>query len=272
MQSHRILSGLTILLMVVLVAVGYFVVAQPQLAASSAASLQLASVESQIAGAQTAVVTLKAEQQKLPALKEQLAALRLSIPSSVDSSLYINGLTALASANGVTITALTVSDPQSYVPPVGSAVATTPATGASASPTPTPSPSADAVPAPVSTAWAPTTDPLITGSTFVVIPVKVTVAGPMAHTLGFAKGLQSGSRLFLVSGLNLSHDAVNPANVSMGIDGYIYVILDPKAAAAASTKATTATPTPTASPTVTTSPSGTATPTPSQSPTPTTKP
>ena len=68
-QSHRILSGLTILIMVALVAAGWLLVAQPQLAAASTANDQLTSVNTQVAATQVVINQLKAEQAKLPELK-----------------------------------------------------------------------------------------------------------------------------------------------------------------------------------------------------------
>lgn len=271
MQSHRIISGLTIFVMVALVAVGYFLVAQPQLAAASTASAQLVDAQSQISTTQAALISLKEEQKKLPALKAQLKALQLSIPSDIDGSSYIRGLNELASTAGVTITSIVVTDPQAYIAPVSAAPVVTPS--ASPSPSATPSPAATT---PAVTGWTPTTNALITGTNFVDIPVTVTVTGSFDTSLGFINGLQTGTRLFLVTGITTKQADVG-AGVTTTVTGYIYALIDPKTAAAQATAekaaaAATATPTPTATPTVTTSPSGTATPTPTQSPTPTKKP
>ena len=274
MQSHRIISGLTIFVMVVLVAVGYFLVAQPQLAAASTANAQLVNAQSQISTTQAALISLKNEQEKLPDMKAQLKALQLSIPSNIDGSAYIRGLNDLASAAGVTITSIAVTDPQAYVPPVLAMPAATP--------TASPSPSASATPAPAAAApavsgWVPTMDALITGTNFVTIPVTVTVTGSFDGSLGFIHGLQTGTRLFLVTGI-VTKQAEGGSGVTATVSGYIYALIDPKLAAAEAANekpaaaATTTTPTPTTTPTATTSPSGTATPTPTQSPTPTTKP
>jgi hypothetical protein len=118
----------------------------------------------------------------------------------------------------------------------------------------------------------PTTDASITGSNFIVIPVKVNTAGTWENTLAFIKGLQTGTRLFLVTGMNSSRNATDPNTLDSEIDGYIYVIVDPKVTAATKQPSTpSATPTPTPTPTVSTSPnpSGSSTPTPTTSPTPT---
>jgi len=271
MQTHRIISGLTVFLMVLLVAVGYFVVAQPQLAAASAASDQLAGVTSQIAASQATITQLKGEQAKLPALTSKLAGLRTSIPTSAQISSYIDDLNALASATGVQIKGITVGSGIAYVPPVAAPAAATAPT-ASPSATPTPGPSSSAAPTPVApvanAAWTPTTDASITSGNFVSIPMTITTSGSSTSILAFIKGLQSGTRLFLVSGITTSADATNPNAVIGSIAGNIYVLLDATTPKATTTPAPTATPTPTATP----SPSGPATPTPTQSPTPTKKP
>ena len=271
MQSHRIISALTIFLMVALVAIGYFVVAQPQLATAATAGDQLTGARAQIAASQATIIQLKKEQEKLPELKTQLASLQQSVPTDAQISSYIEGLNSLATSSGVSITGITVSAGVAYVPPV---VVAAPA--ATTTPTPSPSPSATAAAEPPASAgptvWTPTTDPTITGQNFVAIPVSVTLTGQSDNAHSFIKGLQSGTRLFLVSAITIAADSASPNSVTATIAGYIYVILDPTTATKSTVPATTTTTTVTATPTATPSPSGTATPTPSQSPTPTTKP
>jgi Tfp pilus assembly protein PilO len=276
MQTHRIISGLTVFLMVVLVAAGWFLVAQPQLAAADTANKSLAGVQSQTAATRATITRLMGEQKKLPSLTKDLAALRLSIPAGAESSAYINGLDALAAASGVTITELKLDDPVAYSSPAPAAPAPA-AAGATPSPTPTPAPTPTATPkaahAAAAAGWTPPSDARITGSNFIAIPVSVSTSGDWPTTLAFIKGLQSGQRLFLVTGLSTELDTSGALKAT--VKGYIYVLLDPKSAAldkkaaAAATPAPTPTPTVTPSPTVTPNPSGSATPTPTPSPTPT---
>jgi len=266
MQSHRILSALTVFLMVALVAAGWFLVAQPQLASAATANTALAGVQSQISATQATITRLVGEQKKLPSLKKDLAALRLSIPAAAESSAYINGLDALAAASGVTITELTLADPVVYSSPVVVAPPA-PVAGAAASATPTPAPTAAKAPAP--TGWAAPADPRITGANFIAIPVSVTTSGDWGTTLTFFKGLQSGKRLFLITGI--STELETSGELKATAKGYIYVLLDPASAKIDTSKAEAAlTPTPTPTPTVSVSPnpSGSSTPTPTTSPTP----
>ncbi len=274
MQAHRLLSGGTIFLMILLVVAGWFLVAQPQLAAASTANGQLATAQAKIASTQDAITQLKSQQKGLPKLQLQLAALRQSIPEGAESSAFIDGINALAASTGVTVNSLSMSDAVPYTPPV--APVTPSRTAGSATPSPSPSAAATAAPAsaaPVApSAWSPTSDPTITAANFVAIPVSITTVGDWNATLAFFHGLQSGPRLFLISGFKTASDATGVMTAT--ISGYIYALLDPKAdalraATAKSSPTPTPTPTVTPSPTATLNPSGSATPTPTPSPTPT---
>lgn len=288
MQSHRLISGATILLMIVLVVAGWFLVAQPQLAAAATANSALTGVQTEIARTQTTIAQLRSQQKDLPKLEKQLAALRTSIPATAAAASYIDGLNALAASAGVTLTSIAVSDGVAYTPPV---VVPPPAAAGSPAAGSTPTPAASAKPAtPVApTGWIPKSDPRITGSNFIAIPVSISTVGDWNATLSFFKKLQSGKRLFLVAGFSTDTAAAAPVDttqktttkatpvvtvpqVTSKITGFIYVLLDPKADAliAAQKKTATPTPTPTPTPTVSTSPnpSGSSTPTPTTSPTP----
>jgi Tfp pilus assembly protein PilO len=205
MQQHRIISLLSILVMVIIPVVGWFLVAQPQLAAAAEADQKRADTEVQIAESTRVVAQLKADSAKLPELNDDLNDLRTSIPASVDSSGYIDGIDALARTSGVTITVLTVDDPVAYTPADGADDED--ADEDADNPLP---------PAVV-------TDPLIDGKNFVAIPVTVGVSGSWAAILNFVDGLQSSPRQFLVTDLRTSQLA-DGATLSGSISGYIYAI------------------------------------------------
>ena len=223
MQQHRIISLASIMVMILIPVIGWFLIAQPQLAAASLADQQRADMESQIQASTAVVAQLKADSAKLPELNDDLNKLRTSIPAGVDSSGYIDGLDALAQLSGVTISKLTVADPVVYspaVPPVDPAAAAAAAEAAEAAPdgaTPAETPA----PAPVEDP-AIVTSPLIDSSNFVAIPVTVNVSGDFASVLSFVDGLQSSPRLFLVTKLNMAND-VTGALLGQ-VTGYIYAI------------------------------------------------
>lgn len=217
MQQHRIISLASILAMLLIPVVGWFLVAQPQFAAAAAADQQTADTQAQIETSAAIVEKLKADSANLPELTTTLDGLRSSIPAGVDSSAYIDGLDALAGANSVTITSLTVGDPAAYVaaiPPVDpNAVVPDPSAEGDA---------AAAAPAVVADPAFVTND-LITSSSFVTIPVTVAVSGDYARMLDFVKGLQSGNRLFLVSAISTARDTTT-GTLTATVEGFIYAL------------------------------------------------
>jgi len=226
MQQHRIISLASILVMLIIPVIGWFVVAQPQLAAAQLADQQRADTEAQIQASTAVVAQLKADSAKLPDLNDDLNKLRTSIPAGVDSSGYIDGLDALALLSHVLITKLTVSDPVAYVaavPPVDPAAAAAVAEAAqnadgNADAAATPPPVA-----PVVTDPAIVTSPLIDSTSLVAIPVTVDVTGPFESVLAFVDGLQSSPRLFLVTKLNTSVVA-GTSDFTGSVTGFIYAI------------------------------------------------
>jgi Tfp pilus assembly protein PilO len=285
-QTHRIVSVLMVALMVAAVAAGWFLVAQPQLAAAAEANSQLDSVHGQITSSQASLRNLREQETKLPELTAQLTGLQQSIPSTLSSSALVAGIDQQASAAGVHIKDISVDDAAAYVPPVAAGTTgTTGATGttgggaATPSPTPTPTPtaSASASAAPAGKAqFTPTGSPLITATNFITVPVSITVEGPWDQTLGFVKNLQTGTRLYAVETVGTKQKSDDASQYTSVITGYVFAILDPSSQAAVAAKkaaaAAAATPTPTPTPSATTShrpaPSATTTPIPSSSPTP----
>jgi Tfp pilus assembly protein PilO len=220
MQTHRILSLGSILAMLLIPVMGWFLVAQPQLAAASAADQQRADIDAQIAESAAVVAKLKADSANLPALEAELDALRGSIPASVDPSGYLDGLGVLAARTGVEISGLTVGEPLAYspaIPPVDPGAADAAGDAAAEDE------QVDAAPPVVVDDPAIVTNALITSENFVAIPVSITVDGAYSHILSFVRGLQTGDRLFLVSTLSVTTSDGDAAK-SAAIGGFIYAI------------------------------------------------
>ena len=222
MQKHRIISLASIMAMLIIPLLGWLLVAQPQLAAASAADQQRADMEAQIAASAAVVAQLKADSQKLPELNDDLNVLRTSIPKDVDSSGYIDGLNALALRAGVAITGLTVDNSRAYTaasPASDSTVAPDAAASGDAAETdgeaaPPPPPVED--PAIV-------TNPLINAENFVTVPVTVELSGDMEQLKIFIQGLQSSPRLFLVSDLDIQQEQGSEVMRAV-VGGFIYAI------------------------------------------------
>lgn len=223
MQQHRIISLASILAMLLIPAIGWFLVAQPQFSAAALADQQRVETEAEIAASSAIVAQLKEDSANLPNLNAELNGLRTSIPAGVDPSGYIDGLDALARISKVEITGLTVADPAVYSPaiPPNAPVAVAP-DAASDEGDPATTPEAPAAPVVVDPAFV--TSPLIDSSNFVAIPVTIEVSGKWAPILRFIQGLQSSNRLFLVSSLNTSQEAGGGDSMTAKIGGYIYAI------------------------------------------------
>lgn len=221
MQQHRIAVLASVLVMLIIPALGWFLVAQPQLAAAAAADQARAEAAAQVAASQAVVDQLKRDSAQLPQLESDLDELRASIPAGVDPSGYIDGLSALAKVSKVQITQLGVDDPTAYVPAEAPAAAKPPASdssGSSESPSPAATPSPEPVPGLV-------TNALVTPSNFVAIPVSLEFTGTSSSVLRFVHGLQSGDRLFLVTQLSTEPAADASSGQLLGkVSGFIYAI------------------------------------------------
>lgn len=221
-----------------IIAGGWFIGIQPQLAASAAADAQRATVDAGNAQNEAVLVKLEKDYKSLPTLKEDLASLQKSVPMGSQTPSFVDELNALYPATGVTFVSLAVSDAQPYksvaVTSSGGASTTTAQSGST--PTPTPSPtSGDAASTPAPTATAapaagapPVTNALITDANFAAQPVSISVRGPYANVLNFVAGLQSGTRLFLVTNLSTtaSVSASAAGSVDATVSGLIYSLVD----------------------------------------------
>lgn len=227
MQQHRIISLLSILIMVIIPVVGWFLIAQPQLAAATVADQQRLDATAQVAATQAIVDQLKKDSAKLPELRSELDELRAGIPADVDPSGWIDGISALARVSKVDIIGLAVTDPVAYVPatPPADPNAAPPVEGEADGSTESDSTAevpVEEAPVPVDFPGI-VTNPLIDTSNFVAIPVTVDVEGKSSTILRFVNGLQSGSRLFLVSKFS-TEPGPNDNELVGKIEGFIWAI------------------------------------------------
>lgn len=220
----------SVLAMVVIAALGWVIGIQPQLDQSAAADTQTLQVDGTNTASQVVLNKLKKDSADLPELKSQLDALGTSIPSASQTPEFMNELTALAAANGLTITASQITDGAGFVPPVNPAApapaATTSGSGSTATPTPSPTPTSAPTPTPAPTAvpgMPPAVSSLVTKDDFTVIPVSVTVRGGYANIVAFVEAAQKGQRLFMVNGVDVG-PAANGPGFDGKVSGLIYVL------------------------------------------------
>lgn len=209
------LIALSLLLVVVIVA-GWLIGIAPQLADASAANSSRVAVLSQNATNEALLRQLKADYVGIEGIRNQLSVLRAAVPASAEISTFVTELNTLAIANKVTVRSITVNDAKPYIP-----LAAAPANSSAESSTPL------------------VTNPKITSTNFIVIPVQFSLTGNYSNVLEFVHEVQVGSRLFLIS--NLSSMGATDAKavpvrgsksgpnalqkVDATVGGYIYVLI-----------------------------------------------
>ena len=216
----------TILLTAVILGGGWFVGIAPVLSQASIADDERRDVEAQNAIHEVTLAALKERFKDLDALKSEVESRRASLPSDADLADFIGELNTLQLAHGVAMTDLSVSDGLPFLPAEPEeAEEEEPEQGADADKGPV-------LDAEAASSVAPASDievegaALVTDSNFVAIPVALTASGEYANVMDFIAGLQSGSRLFLVTGLNVTGETGGQA-FKADVSGLIYVLLDP---------------------------------------------
>ncbi|GAB3121855.1 hypothetical protein [Glaciibacter psychrotolerans] len=234
MKSNRIWVLGSVVIMVVVLMVGWSFGVQPQLAATALANEDRAFASDQNVQHEITLVKLKKDFEGIDALKAERNTLMVSVPRLVEAPRFLNELDALAAANGVTLTGVTLDQPEAYL-------STVPTTSPDAEGAEAGSSSGEAVapatPAVSEVGAPPVTDPLITPTSMASLAVEVTIRGSYDQILSFVNGLQTQGRLVMVTGLETSIDPVTPDVVEAAIRGFIYALpgasvpLPPEAAA-----------------------------------------
>jgi Tfp pilus assembly protein PilO len=217
-------------------ALGWLLGVAPELAQAHAAESTRAGVETLNAADEKGIDALKKQFDDLTTLEGTAATLRLAVPTEADAPAIIAEFNQVASTSAVTITSVALSDALPYEPP---AAATTSGSGTAVSgtsATATPTPTATSTPVASGTGISGTgtlaagTASGLTSDNFVTVPITVTVEGTYARVLDFVGGLQSGSRLMLVTGFSTapSDVAATAATgvVTANISVYVFVLLD----------------------------------------------
>jgi len=220
--TNRLWAIGAVTVMLITLVAGWFIGAQPMLAAAAKDDADRVSLEAQNVAQQAQIAVLTEQNKDLPAIEADFKALQKSIPGSPNTAAFIDGLNGLAVTTGVQVSSITVGETIAYTPPAPVVVPDASTDGS------TPAPEATAAPAPVvETGYTVSSSPLITAENFVAIKVGVELKGSYEAVLNFVKGLQSGSRLVLVTGFTSTTDAVDGSQVVAHVDGLLYVIKQP---------------------------------------------
>lgn len=218
MNSTRIWMIGSVTVMIIALIAGWFLGVEPNLTAAAASDTERSGIEAQNTAKQAEIAALTKENENLATIEDEYKQLQRSIPSSSDPAAFISGIDVLAASTGVHVKGITVGASQVYTVPQSAVPAPVPTDPA------TPAPSSTTPPVPVTPVGSvAATSPLITPANFVGIPVSVEVTGSYQAFLAFVKGLQSGTRLMLVTELNSVVNA-DDSDVTAHADGMIYVL------------------------------------------------
>jgi len=240
MDKNKLLMVLIGIGTVAVLVGGFLLGVQPSLQAAAASdAARQAAVQTNRVN-QVALGALVAQNKKIGELTGQLEKLRLSVPATENMPAFLDAVDAAAAAEGLIVQDVTPSDAVAYAPQGAAAPAAQPAPQASATASPTPTASSTPAPTlttpPAAGAQTPAahTDPSITAANFLAVPIKIGVAGPLDRTIAFVHRLQTGERLFLVSGLTGGLDgggsngaaggATAAPSETYAVTGYIYVL------------------------------------------------
>jgi Tfp pilus assembly protein PilO len=212
----------SVLVTSVIVVLGVLLGIQPQLESMNAAQMSRAAVEVTNAEHVALLARLKHDFKNIDTLSTTAQVLAESVPSGSAMPELVDELDAHAVQAGLTLTGMSVSEARAYVPVVP--VAAVPSADAAA---PVEAPAAEAGLVTTGTTPVATTTTEITASNFAAFPLKVNVKGSYAQVLAFVARLQSGSRLFLVDGLNTVTVDGEPDVVNATISGLVYSLVAP---------------------------------------------
>ena len=232
MDKNKIWLIGSVLAMVLILALGGLLVVQPQLAAAAVADVDKTAVEASNAGQAAVLDQLRQDFAGIDVLRAELAPLNESVPSGTEMPAFVNQLDALASASQVTLTEISVADAVPYAPVVAPvAAAPTAESGATTSASPSPSPTPSAVAIAPTAGVPPVTSAEITAANFASLEVTVKVSGSYGNALNFVDGLQTGKRLFLVTGYSTAAvtgaDGQTSTDVAATVTGLVYVLVPP---------------------------------------------
>ncbi len=222
MDKNRIWTIASVLMIVAVLGLGFLIGVQPQLSAIGVANDERAAVEATNALAEAKLAALKKDFEGIDELKAELATLVKSVPTGAQAPELVDQLDAMAKQFGVTLTAITVSDAQPYTEVAGAPAAPAPAEGTDAATV-----DQNTVVAAPPAGTPPVVNALITPANFAVLSVGVTIKGSYAQVLDYVNGLQTGTRLFLVTELNTTEASENEGVVEATIAGLVYAALTP---------------------------------------------
>lgn len=246
MSMTRKWSLLTAVLVVAIVAAGWFVLIAPKRSEASGLRDQASSQEQQNAMLVQKLEVLKAQQAELPKQRAELANLRIQIPDNPALPSLIRDLTAAGRKVGASIDELTPQPPVSA--PVTSSVVAAPQTGTATTGSTGTATTTTGTPGDTSTGDTSTGDtsgtttgtttgttgaaaaPAAPTSTLFQVPLAVKVSGSYFELEQFVNKLEGLKRSFLVKGFELTPadssgttQEIAPGTLTLTIQGQVFL-------------------------------------------------
>ncbi|WP_199424063.1 hypothetical protein [Actinotalea solisilvae] len=218
----------------------WFLVAAPGFERASATRLQAQDTRSRNDLLEVQLVQLRADFEKLPEYRAELAALQAQIPTTGRIADYTRAVQQLADANGVSVVEMSPGTSTVLTLPTPAAPAPAPTEpGTEGDGTEAPDGTVDAAGAPTAATEAATLAALVPEG-FSYVPLSLKVVGPFANVNAFLRQAQTGTdRLYLVTGLDGTRQkaadasggkpAVADGDLELMITGAIFVLPDPYA-------------------------------------------
>lgn len=205
-----------------ILAIGYVLGISPLLTSAGSAALERVSIETTNESLSQRLIELEQAQRDIGTHTTTLGALREKVPASGEYDAYIDQLSALAAATGVTLQKITFGDAVPFgaatapVAPAPSEGEATPATPVPTDPAATPAPTEPIAPAGAA------------AGQLLSLPVQVGVVGLGESVRAFTDALQQGGRYTLVTKVSLTSDEgagdVLAAESTAVIDGFIWAL------------------------------------------------
>jgi Tfp pilus assembly protein PilO len=214
-NTSRIWTLGAVIAVVAIIAAGFGLGVQPQLAAASAADSSTTQAQSQNSTTQVELAQLA----RLAATQSTLEATNATLGSAVTGSLRLSSFSrqvrTVAALDGVTLISLSPATAKPYAAaPSGTAAASTASTASTTSTT-----TASATPGEFGKV-----DALITPTNFVLIPITITVSGEEAAAVQFASDAQHLNRLFAVDTVDFATGNAAGVAPTTTISGSIYAL------------------------------------------------
>lgn len=239
--SMRLWTFATVIVMIVVVALGWFLGAAPRLSEAARFESERVAVQGQNDIARALIAQLEQDSERVGELRDQLAVLRAAFPTQVEYDLAVEEFITSLVTQGLTLQNLSITEP---------------------------SPSSAQVLASDEVAPEPEIDGagVLPSGSLLLVSTSVTVEGPLSATLAFIDALQRSPRFAVIPTVAYSADGAEGLGGTT-ITVNIYVISGEDLVDAEATL-TEPEPTPTPTPTAPTATPTPGAPTPSSTPTP----